>query len=107
MSLVAGEDSESDEEINTDQLLEAKRAPVLSKAGVVVGEDDEEDGKQHRERRYQGLAMKHLGSHKMEPAFQALGVGGSQWNHESFITRFWGVNYGIKCPEWHLIENAQ
>ena len=45
MSLVAGEDSESDEEINTDKLHEPRRATVVSKAGVVVGEDDEEDGK--------------------------------------------------------------
>lgn len=51
MSLVAGEDSESDEEINTDQLHEAAagrsgntKKGALPRAGIVAGEDSEEEG---------------------------------------------------------------
>lgn len=46
MSLVTGEDSESDEEINTDQLIqEARNAKKTSlpRAGLVAGEDSEEE----------------------------------------------------------------
>ena len=42
MSLVAGEDSESDEEINTDQLMAVSSVP-RERTGIVTGEDDEED----------------------------------------------------------------
>ena len=52
MSLVAGEDSESDEEINTDQLHQAAarhsektKKGALPRAGIVAGEDSEEEGK--------------------------------------------------------------
>ena len=51
MSLVAGEDTESDEEINTDQLHEtrgsgnkAKKTSPSPRAGLVAGEDSEEEG---------------------------------------------------------------
>ena len=51
MSLVAGEDTESDEEINTDQLHEtcgsgnkAKETSPSPRAGLVAGEDSEEEG---------------------------------------------------------------
>ena len=48
MSLVTGEDSESDEEINTDQLGDhthriGKRTSGHSKDGIVAGEDDEDE----------------------------------------------------------------
>ena len=46
MSLVTGEDSESDEEINTEQISgQSSRASNLggsSRSGIVAGEDDEE-----------------------------------------------------------------
>ena len=48
MSLVTGEDSESDEEINTDQLGDhthriGKKISGQSKDGIVAGEDDEDE----------------------------------------------------------------
>ena len=52
MSLVQGEDTESDEEIDTDQVHDAsgradKGKKVVPRAGLVTGEDsEEEDGKQ-------------------------------------------------------------
>ena len=52
MSLVPGEDTESDEEIDTDQVHDAsgradKGKKVVPRAGLVTGEDsEEEDGKQ-------------------------------------------------------------
>lgn len=47
MSLISGEDSESDEEINTDQVhrdapYSQRDAPYTT--GIVAGEDDEEEG---------------------------------------------------------------
>ena len=52
MSLVPGEDTESDEEIDTDRVHDAsgradKGKKVVPRAGLVTGEDsEEEDGKQ-------------------------------------------------------------
>ena len=52
MSLVPGEDTESDEEIDTDRVHDAsgradKTKKVAPRAGLVTGEDsEEEDGKQ-------------------------------------------------------------
>ena len=42
MSLITGEDSESDEEINTDQVHHDSRDPTY-RTGIVAGEDDEEE----------------------------------------------------------------